>query len=133
MGLNSSSTILDGFEDLPAAGAAVDATPEDSASNLLRPDEALGENKWESSPQLKLDGDSTGWVWLVDSEHAAQEMGSSSSSDAQLIKDDDPGRTCQKPTGDLERALNDAMEDASLDDSEIDLSRPNNEPSLSIL
>jgi hypothetical protein len=61
----------------------------------------------------------------VDSRDGAQEIGSLLSlSDAHSGNDDDPGRTYQKPTGDLDKALDDAIGDPSLDDSETDRSRP---------
>jgi hypothetical protein len=45
-------------------------------------------------------------------------------SDARLGNDDDPGPTYQKPTGDLDNALDNAIDYPSLDDSETDRSRP---------
>lgn len=54
-----------------------------------------------------------------------QQMGSSSDVSSTSI-DDDPGRTCQKPTGDLERVEDPwllLLPSEELDDSEIDLSR----------
>mmetsp|Transcript_15280 Transcript_15280/g.36659 ORF Transcript_15280/g.36659 Transcript_15280/m.36659 type:complete len:170 (+) Transcript_15280:428-937(+) len=162
IGPNLSSALLEGCDTSSSKEVAVGTNPtaivpegEDSVSSLLRLEEEnpLGERMW-GGPTLtrrkallsalnNIESDAameTSLVWWL--EDCNDQMGSSSSysSESLSINEFDPGRTCQKPTGDLESTFDE--DDPSLlllpledsDESETDLSRflPNSNAALSL-
>lgn len=162
MGPNSSSALLEGCDDSSSKEVDTGANPtaiepegEDSVSSLLRLEEEnpLGERMWggptltrrkalfSSFNNIESDAamETSLVLWLED---CNDQMGSSSSypSESLSIDKSDPGRTCQKPTGDLDRMFDE--DDPSLlllpleesDESETDLSRflPNSNAALSL-
>ncbi len=112
MGPNSSSAL---FESSSGQSFLVSSTN----FTKLEEEKACGESRFLSFVDV---------MGLCDNAGAQQMESSSSSSD--LSSKDEPGRTVQKPAGDLDESLDELPSLEEDEDSEVDRLRPNNPFSL---